>query len=187
MDTQQKATQLDTQDACTVVDLTIKNNARHKRGHVQIAGNITMSTPTPAPTSGSETNITTIIFNCNSIYKKVEEIKDMLSNTKPDLLCLTETWINKSEPKFCGYSSEWKHRLQKTGGGIGILIREDIPYQNLQLDPYKDGILEIQAIKTSTTRFENIKIGIQHIGITQIKTSVYKKSCIIWHKQMNQL
>ena len=108
--------------------------------------------------SGYETNITTIIFNCNSIYKKVGEIKEMLSNTKPDLLCLTETWINKSKPKFCGYSSEWKHRLQQTGGGIGILIREDIPYQNLQLDPYKDGILEIQAIKISTTRFENITI-----------------------------
>ena len=47
--------------------------------------------------------------------------------------------------------------LNNKGGGIGILIRDDIPFQTIKLCPYKDGVLEIQAINIHT-KTENITV-----------------------------
>ena len=86
-------------------------------------------------------------LNCNSIYNKTSEIKLTLQNDSPEIFCMTETWINPQFlPKFPNYCAEWKHRNGR-GGGIGILIRNNVQYEKIDLDIPEEGYLEAQAIK----------------------------------------
>ena len=67
-------------------------------------------------------NFRIILLNCNSLCSKLSEIKNLVDNEKAELVCLTETLLTKLEPKFKNYKCEWKHRPDRSGGGIGILI-----------------------------------------------------------------
>jgi exonuclease III len=64
-------------------------------------------------------------LNCNGLKGKVSELKIYIYTRKPDLVCLSETWLKKNKPKFLGYQSLWAHRIREKGG-LGILIREDV-------------------------------------------------------------
>ena len=75
------------------------------------------------PTSECFLNI--IQLNCNSLTNKLAEIKMYLYSTKPDIACLSETMIKKTEPKILGYTCLWKHR-QGERGGLCIMVRHDI-------------------------------------------------------------
>ena len=88
-------------------------------------------------------------FNCNSMAKKVSEIKIYLYTRKPDIVCLCETWLKKNEPKFIGYTSIWQHRVEDKGG-LGILVRQDVTFKKKTLDPYRNGNLEFQSIEFSS-------------------------------------
>lgn len=95
--------------------------------------------------------LSVILLNCHSIYSNLGEIKLLLYTRKPDIFCLCETWISDSnrEPSFINYESIWKHR-GSPGGGLGILIRRGVQYRNLTLLPFRDGVLEVQAISLPT-------------------------------------
>ena len=87
-------------------------------------------------------------LNCNSIYKKLGEIKQVLYEDKPDIVCFSETWIKQRyTPKFNNYLAEWKHREGRGGGGLGILIHNSLQYQVIHIPEYADGALEVQAVK----------------------------------------
>ena len=91
--------------------------------------------------------LTIHMLNCNSLYNKISELKKHIQETDPDILCLCETWLHqKYVPRFFNYSSEWCHR-DAAGGGLGIIIKKNIQYQNLPLIPFINGVLEIHAIK----------------------------------------
>ena len=87
-------------------------------------------------------------FNCRSIYSKLSEIKLYLEQEKPHVLCLTETWIGQDKtPKFKNYVACWRNRVDARGGGIGILVRSDVPILNEDADIDRiDSIIEIQKI-----------------------------------------
>lgn len=76
----------------------------------------------------------------------MSEIKKLAYKRKPELLCLTETWLNIKLPKFQGYIAEWKNR-DAHGGGLGILIRLDVQYQSIDINIFPQGLLEVQAVK----------------------------------------
>jgi exonuclease III len=80
------------------------------------------------------------------LRKKVSELKIYIYTRKPDLVCLSETWLKKNEPKFLGYQSLWIHRIREKGG-LGILIREDVMYKPKQMIPFLAGSLECQDIE----------------------------------------
>ena len=97
-----------------------------------------------------QNNLNVYILNCKSIRNKLGEIKLMLYRKKPEVLCVTETWITNKryEPKFINYVDTWEHRLaDNAGGGLGIIIRQDVVYQNVVLQKYQNGGFEIQAVK----------------------------------------
>ena len=54
-------------------------------------------------------NFRIILLTCNNFCIKLSEIKDLVDNEKAELVCLTETWLTKHEPKFKNYKCEWKH------------------------------------------------------------------------------
>ena len=97
--------------------------------------------------------ISVIILNCKSINSKLGEIKLLLYMEKADIMCVSETWLkdNKYNPKFINYNCIFKNReTLGGGGGIGVIIKRNIKYQEVKLNPYKAGKLEIQAIKIFT-------------------------------------
>ena len=58
-----------------------------------------------------------------------------MNKTRPDFVLLSETLLKPNNtnklPNFVGYTAEQKHRITATtGGGLGVLIKIDIYYQN---------------------------------------------------------
>ena len=88
-------------------------------------------------------------LNCQSINANIVLTKLLTYSLRPHFLCLSETWLknNKKLPKFLDYHHIWRHRPGLQGGGLGILIRIGVQYQEIPLKYYKDGILEAQAVK----------------------------------------
>jgi ribonuclease HI len=89
-----------------------------------------------------------IELNCKSIMGKVPEIQKLINLERPDILCLSETWLqaNDREPHLHGYSAIWKHR-QGRGGGLGIIIESSLQYEPVNIRLFPNGKWEILAIK----------------------------------------
>ena len=87
-----------------------------------------------------------IVLNCNSLSSKLSEVKLLVDDEKAELVCLTETWLRRYEPKFNNYKCLWKHRPDRVGGGLGILVKSNLQYDEINLSPFKNGVLEVQAI-----------------------------------------
>ena len=105
--------------------------------------------------------MTGVQLNCRGVNARLGELKLLIYTKKPDFVALSETFLNshsKNIPRFMHYVSEWKHRPFRTGGGLGILIRQGIQYQNLQLTPYTNGVLEFQAITIFLNNNQKINI-----------------------------
>ena len=77
-------------------------------------------------------------INCRSVNGKLDQIGHILHSAKPDILILTETWMDSSNPKgtlkFKGYRHFRKDRSQaikkqytkRGGGGVAVLYRENL-------------------------------------------------------------
>ena len=99
----------------------------------------------------SEQHLKVIQLNCNSLRNKTYEIKDYIFETKPDVCCLCETMIKNYEPKFRGYSCYWKHR-EDAGGGLCVLVRDDIYSKEMLFNLYPEGALELQILEIGSQR-----------------------------------
>ena len=78
----------------------------------------------------------------------------MVNRNKPHVVCLNETWrkpeMDKDKPlNFKGYKAIRKDRLQRQGGGIMFLIREDITHQHVNLTDAQNSPIEADAIEIS--------------------------------------
>ena len=106
-------------------------------------------------------DLSVLLLNCRSLGPKLGEVKLMLYSKKPQLLCVSETWISKYEPRFINYNTEWRHRTDgRRGGGLGFIIRRDVQYENIELKMYKNGVLEVQAMRI---KMSGRDLGILHI------------------------
>lgn len=84
-------------------------------------------------------------YNCRSAVNKMDEIRNICSKLNPSILCLTETWLDSSNPKTAltpeGYkiirndrSDIYKQKHGKnSGGGTAILHKEDIKVRTLEI------------------------------------------------------
>ena len=84
----------------------------------------------------SNDEFTILNINCRSILNKAEDLMHIFKELKPDIACLTETWLDKSTPEnnFIpdGYQIIRKDRTdlfkqrygRNKGGGIAILFKE---------------------------------------------------------------
>lgn len=69
-----------------------------------------------------------IHMNCQSLFPKLGELELLMHDIQPDILCLTETWLNDSIPddllNFQNYTIFRLDRLSAgRGGGVAIYIR----------------------------------------------------------------
>jgi hypothetical protein len=60
-----------------------------------------------------------------------------------------ETWLTVDhEPSFINYTLIYMHRAAaRAGGGLAILVRSDVSFLNLNLQPYPQGNLEVCVAK----------------------------------------
>ena len=102
-----------------------------------------------------------IQHNCRSINTGLIELKLLVYNIKPDFVALSETWLNENSkyiPKFYNYSAEWVNRETSSGGGLGMLVKSGLIYKNVNLDPFNNGVMEVQCIEVLLSNREYLKI-----------------------------
>ena len=78
-------------------------------------------------------NLNIIQINCRGIKSKLDDLADLLSEiNEPDIVLLSETWLKDGEERFVdikNYKYEGVARKHKKGGGVGILIKNNIRYR----------------------------------------------------------
>ena len=98
------------------------------------------ATSTPKPHSQSKhpnkleasKRITVININCRSVKNKIPDLHQVIQQTKPDVICCTETWlkpeINTPEifPSNLGYQVYRDDRISAPGGGVLLAISNKI-------------------------------------------------------------
>lgn len=76
-----------------------------------------------------------MLINARSIKNKTDELQILLSEQKPDVVVITETWLDSSYPsdlmKFDDYSIPYRCDRQHTiGGGALIMLKESLGETN---------------------------------------------------------
>ena len=96
----------------------------------------------------STQNLVVAQWNCNSAKAHNSEIASLLSKHHINILCLNETKLQPcTNIEFDGYHTERKDHNSR-GGGVAILIHNDIHYERLNtLDHYN---LELVLFKVIT-------------------------------------
>jgi len=77
-------------------------------------------------------NLNILQWNCQTITKKLPELKRFLQNSKnqPDIICLQETHLKK-EITIPSYHIIHNNRYNSKGGGVLIAIKEGLQYSNI--------------------------------------------------------
>ena len=71
-------------------------------------------------------------INCRSILSKLTEIRELATDLQVAILALSETWLNNETNQFVnipGYVFVSNNRKGEPGGGVGLLIRNDLKFQ----------------------------------------------------------
>jgi hypothetical protein len=97
--------------------------------------------------SPSDRNLQIVSWNARSLNGKLSELKVHMYSKKPHIICIQETWGSAGfEPKFINYSGIFKHRINRRGGGLAFIVRNDIVVTPSQLQNYQNGVLECQRV-----------------------------------------
>ena len=85
-----------------------------------------------------------LIWNCKSLLSNAIEFKNLIGKTKPDVICLTETWfLVTSKFKLNGYVIYRNDRFGARGGGVAILIKSEIRIKRVNFtNNYQDRLIE---------------------------------------------
>lgn len=88
-----------------------------------------------------------IFWNSRSLSNKLFEFKKYIYTRKPHIVCIQESWLNDEYlPSFINYRGYFKNRVGRAGG-ILILARNDLITEDINLQIFRNGKLEIQGIK----------------------------------------
>ena len=108
-------------------------------------------------------NLRVMYTNIDGIVSSLLELKDYIRKSKPDVVCLTETKL-KEEIQLGtiveGYNIWRKDRKGKTGGGVLILVKDDILVEEVE---FGDGMAETMGIVIKTKGGERRKIIVTYI------------------------
>ena len=90
--------------------------------------------------------------NIRSLIGKLDELTATVFTTKPDVICITETWLSEDidtvSVSIPGYVMHRKDRDKRKGGGVVIFVRDDarcclIPIQIVVRDDFELLAIEI--------------------------------------------
>ena len=94
-------------------------------------------------------------LNIRGISSKIDELNYLINNTfvndNPDVILLCETWLtdNSPNPHIPGYNLVLNNRLTKHGGGVAILIADNIQHREVinynKHETYESCFVEIKT------------------------------------------
>ena len=74
--------------------------------------------------------------NCRSLNQwKLEELKALTEINKPNVICLTETWLDNNKQSTAGidgYVNHFAHRKGRVGGGVAVLVSNKLISKTVQ-------------------------------------------------------
>ena len=144
-----------------------RNNRTRNIGYYDNLTNkprITNTTQTHRPSSKSERNLIILQVNINGLRNKLEELKLLIHDTHADIITIQETKLTPKAktPKIHNFTAERTDMLQKAGGGLITLIRDNITFTTTDIP---------STINTHNTELQMVKISVnntKHITITNI-------------------
>ena len=94
-------------------------------------------------------NLNVIVLNCKSLDARINELRLLVYYSNPDIICLTETWLNndkviKYNYNIHGYKCIFQHRLNRLGGGLVTYIKQELYFIKTSVRNFTDGNLEVQ-------------------------------------------
>ena len=103
----------------------------------------------------SSNDLLILQLNIRGMYSKLNRLKSLIEDHTdgkyPDIILLCETWHSKNSPipEIEGYSSVHKYREHKKGGGVAILISENLNYKlrpdlEISSEVYEHCIVEVK-------------------------------------------
>lgn len=100
--------------------------------------------------------------NCQSLNDtKLTELSNTADNYHPDIICLTETWLNDSKQQASsihGYTAHFCHRKGRIGGGVAIFTSETLT--TLKVAEFTSKTLSALWILITTTSTYPLIIGV---------------------------
>ena len=94
-------------------------------------------------------------WNCRRVRPNYEELLLLLNKYISKVVCLQETFLKDKNQLSIKHFQSWNH-LYKDGhrisGGVSILVRKDIPQQQINIDS------ELQVIAMKTTLHKPVNI-----------------------------
>ena len=110
--------------------------------------------------------ISFLYTNCRSLSNKMDELRSLVSKEEPDIIALTETWVNcsknnfKAEYSIPNYTLLNNDRTDRKGGGVMLFIKNnhsttEVTYEGH--NPLTESIWAEIAIDTAANK--RLKIG----------------------------
>ena len=115
--------------------------------------------------NGSAGDLTIIQLNIRGIYSKktqlIDLIDNVLENNQPDLLLFSETWLTPNSPNLHihGYSLIHKPRECKCGGGVGVLVSDELCCQDVTNLKFKSEEFESCFVEIPLRNGNSLLIG----------------------------
>ncbi|XP_059845547.1 uncharacterized protein LOC132404945 [Hypanus sabinus] len=107
------------------------------------------------------TELKVLYMNARSIRNKVDELEAQLEIGKYNVVGITETWLQADrawEMNIQGYTSYRKERLTGRGGGVALLLRNDI--QSLARGDIESGDAESVWIELRNSKGRKTLMGV---------------------------
>jgi hypothetical protein len=102
---------------------------RHNRKLTGVNSNNLITVPITR--SSKQQNLPSLFYtNSRSLNSwKLDELNATIPIHKPDIICLTETWLDAAKEKFTiinGYDGYFSHRSGRIGGGVCIFTSSNL-------------------------------------------------------------
>ena len=110
-------------------------------------------------------DLTIVQLNIRGIGSKVSRLKYMIDhsfeNCEPDIILLSETWLTEQSPTISlpGYVFVHKPRKIKKGGGVGILIKQNIRYHTIEGVKFASTVYESLIVLLELLNGDKIVVG----------------------------
>ena len=121
--------------------------------------------PGHAHTKWESSKLKILYGNVQSVIGKLDELRTLVWDLKPDIVCINETWTNNSHNKALlnlkGYAITCRCDRQDTsegrGGGLLVYVREDIPASEVDNSIYNK-FNQCCSIKLQLPNNNNVEI-----------------------------
>ena len=156
----------------------------------------TYTTQTHRPSSKSERNLIILQVNINGLRNKLEELKLLIHDTHADIITIQETKLTPKAktPKIHNFTAVRTDRLHKAGGGLIILIEDNITFTTTDIpSSINTHNTELQTVKVHINNTKHITIAIIYIPPRDTTSTHYKtadtdiKYCIQYITNIPQL